>query len=418
MRLRTVQVGRFAWERKDLWVTLMSCALLGAFSLTAGAQENAVPGKPRPLVGAIRWDAWYGTLPDTARPPLSVPYPGFDPSRNRLVSQDPGKETQRSLSAEPWRYRWPFFTTLGPDGTAQAFNENKADVIEKEIDDAVQGGLDYWAFTTYPEASPLSYTLKTFLSCKNRDKIRFCLFLAMWPSYGRIPDDAAERAYWAYAVRMLRQPNYLCVQGNRPVLYLGFFNDALAKRVLEGPWPAFTNELARCGLGKPYLVLSEGSPKHAKRMCDRFGGDALSAYAVSNGKAKAAPFAELAAHAEAFWDGCEATGTPAVPICMTGWDHRPRVLNPVSWESYQLQQDADSYYYKPGTPDELASHIGRGVSWFKKHPGKNGTELVLIYAWNEFDEGGWLAPALPPPQGEGTARLDALRKVLVTEQKE
>jgi len=38
---------------------------------------------------------------------------------------------------------------------------------------------------------------------------------------------------------------------------------------------------------------------------------------------------------------------------------------------------------------------------------------VLIYAWNEFDEGGWLVPALPPPHGEGTARIDALRKVLV-----
>jgi len=37
---------------------------------------------------------------------------------------------------------------------------------------------------------------------------------------------------------------------------------------------------------------------------------------------------------------------------------------------------------------------------------------VLIYAWNELDEGGWLMPALPPPQGEGTARIDALRKVL------
>jgi hypothetical protein len=54
------------------------------------------------------------------------------------------------------------------------------------------------------------------------------------------------------------------------------------------------------------------------------------------------------------------------------------------------------------------------VAWYKKHPGKKGTELVLIYAWNEFDEGGWLVPALPPPHGEGAARIDALRRVLVT----
>lgn len=33
---------------------------------------------------------------------------------------------------------------------------------------------------------------------------------------------------------------------------------------------------------------------------------------------------------------------------------------------------------------------------------------VIIYAWNEFDEGGWICPTL----SEGTARLDAIRKVL------
>ena len=89
-------------------------------------------------------------------------------------------------------------------------------------------------------------------------------------------------------------------------------------------------------------------------------------------------------------------------------------MNPISWESFHTQKDVGQYYYRRGTPDEMAARIGRGVSWFKKHPGKNGAELVLIYAWNEFDEGGWLARALPPPNGEGTARLDALRKVLVT----
>jgi len=87
-------------------------------------------------------------------------------------------------------------------------------------------------------------------------------------------------------------------------------------------------------------------------------------------------------------------------------------MNPVSWHV------CDQRHSKRGTPEELAVHIGRGVSWFKKHPGKNGTKLVLVYAWNELDEGGWLVPALPPPHGEGTARLDALRRVLVTERKE
>jgi hypothetical protein len=96
-----------------------------------------------------------------------------------------------------------------------------------------------------------------------------------------------------------------------------------------------------------------------------------------------------------------------------GWDRRTRAMNPVSWESFHTQPGAMEQYYESGTPEELAAHVGQGVSWFEEHPGNEGEELVLIYAWNEIDEGGWLVPALPPPQGQGTARIDALRRVLV-----
>jgi len=396
-------------KTKHIWAP--ACAMLAMSVLSLCAGENS--GKSRPLVGAIRWDAWYGPLPSSAQPPVSVEFPGFDATRNRKVSQDPGKETRRSLAAEPWRYRWPFFTTLAPDGSAKDFNENRPEVIEQEIEYALHAGLSYWAFTAYPENCPLSYTLKTFLTCKNRDKIKFCLFLPMWPAYGRIPDDAAEREYWAHVLRMARQPNYLKVEGNRPVFYMGFLTGRLIEMLRDGRWRTFCGELEKCGLGKPWVAVCLGSPKSGIRYYEQLEGDALSQYSVS-GSAQAGAFSELAARAEQFWEDCAATGAPVVPLCMTGWDRRTRVMNPVSWETFHQEKDAISRYYKSGTPEEIAAHIGRGVSWFKKHPGKNGTELVLIYAWNEFDEGGWLVPALPPPHGEGTARIDALRKVLVT----
>ena len=389
---------------------LIFLALAGAWLTGAAAasdepqREKPAAAARHPLVGAIRWDAWYGTLPETARLPDPTRYPGYDTTRARVPSPDPGKEAQRSLAAEPWRYRWPFFTELNADGTAKAFNENRAEVLEKEIDYAVRAGLDYWAFDAYPEDCPLSYTLQTFLTCKNRDKIRFCLFLVMGSAYGRFADDEAFRAY---AARLIAEPNYLKVEGSRPVIYMGFLNDAIMAKLLDGRWQRFCGELARRGLGKPYLVVCHGTPAAAKNYCDRLGGDALSDYNYSRGLTQEGmPFIELATAAESFWERCEATGVRAVPICMAGFDWRPRVMNPVSWHA------CDARYSRRGTPAELAEHIGRGVTWYRKHPGKNGTELVLIYAWNEFDEGGWLVPALPPPQGEGTARVDALRKVL------
>jgi len=380
---------------------------------TADAQESTDIGKHRPLVGAIRWDAWYGNLPASLSLPDPAQRPGYDVKRGKL-NPDPGKEAQRALAHETWRYRWPFFTTLNPDGSAKKFNGNSTEVIEKEIEYAIHAGLDYWAFDAYPEDCPLSYTLKTFLSCRNRDKMKFCMFLVMGSAYGSLAEDDA---FQAYMLKTMLEPNYLKVQGNRPVIYMGFLNDRIVNLLLDGRWQKFCGELEKRGMGKPCLVICHGSPVSAKRYYDLLQGDALSNYVTFDSKVKGGSFAELAKHAEAFWEKCAATGAPVFPICVMGWDHRPRVTNPCSWETFHLKKDAAELYYKSGTPDELADHIGHGVSWFKKHPGKNGTELVLIYAWNEIDEGGWLVPALPAPHGQGTARIDALRKVLKTDLK-
>src|SRR3989339_1039029 len=187
---------------------------------TTYAQENAVTGKHRPLVGAIRWDAWYGNLPESLSLPDPAQRPGYDVKRGKL-NPDPGKEAQRALAHETWRYRWPFFTTLNPDGSAKEFNGNRTEVIEKEIEYAVHSGLDYWAFDAYPEDCPLSYTLKTFLSCRNRDKMKFCMFLVMGSAYGSFAEDDA---FQAYMLKTMLEPNYLKVQGNRPVIYMGFLN--------------------------------------------------------------------------------------------------------------------------------------------------------------------------------------------------
>lgn len=106
--------------------------------------------------------------------------------------------------------------------------------------------MDYWALDAYPEDCPLSYTPQTFLTCRNRDRIRFCLFLVTGSAYGRFADD---EAFQTYSIRMITQPNYLKVERNRPVIYMGFLNDALVNKLLDGRWQRFCGELARHGLG-------------------------------------------------------------------------------------------------------------------------------------------------------------------------
>jgi hypothetical protein len=44
------------------------------------------------------------------------------------------------------------------------------------------------------------------------------------------------------------------------------------------------------------------------------------------------------------------------------------------------------------------------VKWVKTHPDSAPSKAILIYAWNENDEGGWLVPT----RGDGESRLQAL----------
>jgi hypothetical protein len=211
----------------------------------------------------------------------------------------------------------------------------------------------------------------------------------------------------------MAQPGYLQVLDRRPVLYLGFIDDAKLqrhwggaggfRRVVDGLRAAARSK----ALGNPYIVVMDFSPERGRRWLDRLGCDAISSYAVHGG-ASGAPYADLATHAERFWDRCRSTGAHTVPIVMAGWDRRPRVARPVPWEKWQKPGVGMEKCYAAPTPRELAAHLGRAVTWLSTHPAHAPAALALIYAWNENDEGGWLVPTL----SEGTARLDALRAVL------
>jgi hypothetical protein len=96
---------------------------------------------------------------------------------------------------------------------------------------------------------------------------------------------------------------------------------------------------------------------------------------------------------------------------MAGWDRRPRIENPVPWDTRRDDESIETaLHYVPPQPGELAALLRDAVTWNEQHPQANPAAAVLIYAWNEFDEGGWLAPTL----SEGDARLRAIGRMLAS----
>jgi hypothetical protein len=58
---------------------------------------------------------------------------------------------------------------------------------------------------------------------------------------------------------------------------------------------------------------------------------------------------------------------------------------------------------------ELANHLADALDWTSRNRASAApVNAVLIYAWNENDEGGWLVPTLNPDGSVNAERLDAI----------
>jgi hypothetical protein len=380
MRPRTV-------TRRTIVASLAASLIPSVPYLVSHRSFAASATKPRPLVGAIRWDAWYS--------------PGSAPT----------KAVENSLSPEKYRWRTPFFAK-GPDhdhdSGAVSFPAVTQEEMDKEIGQAVFAGLDYWAFVAYGSNHPMSKALYQFRASAMTDSLRYCLFteLGRWGSLTKPTALPQEH------IGLMADRNYLRVLGDRPLYFLGFIAPAVVERNWHGVTglseqiERFRKSATKAGLANPYMVLA-GDQKFLIREAKNIGGDAIGSYALTIGNGRGS-FAELAKIAEHGWDQLRNSHLPVVPTVMTGWDRRPRIERPVPWETKQRPGEGIGNFFSAPTKKELAAHLTRALDWVAARAPNEQAPAVLIYAWNENDEGGWLMPTWPCQ----TDRLDALHQVL------
>ena len=92
---------------------------------------------------------------------------------------------------------------------------------------------------------------------------------------------------------------------------------------------------------------------------------------------------------------------------MAGWDARPW-NTPPSWYFNDPEYTVDGENWGR-TPEAFAAHLQAAIDWIDDNPDLATPErLLMIYAWNEFGEGGYIAPTLGDPNG---LYLDAVASV-------
>ncbi len=297
-------------------------------------------------VGAIRWDAWYG----------------HDNIAGSVISQ-----VEKTLSPAEFHFRAPFFAEVTEQGGI-TIPEYTQEIFDQEMEYAIEAGIDYFAYCWYGDA--LGTALKLHQTSKYKNDVKLCLIIQS--SDGpEIHNDVAK---------LLKEDYYMTVLGGRPLMYY-FSSDELAKDQIK----YYRGLCKQLGLPEPYAVMLNSKVGEVINAV----GDAIGNYAIGNDNANIT-YQQLAEKAMSKWTGFKRSKLQFVPTVTTGYHLLPRYKNPVTWMS---GSDKVAEY---ATAAEIEAHLFNVLEQMQVEENAKYTKAntVLIYAWNEHDEGGWICPTI------------------------
>ena len=352
-----------------------------------------------------RWDAWYGA-----------------PQGNYGIV---GRTVNADLSPSRWHYRLPFFAkVLGPNNVS--INGDSDAVMDAEVAYAHNYGIDFWAFCAYPigcsnynppasdcpyiqccaDNYALSYALLRYLS-KPARSVAFSLILQYnwFPGCDHGSNETLEEEIARY-ISYFKMPNYQRVAGGRPIVFL-FGGDAKT----NGPALAALHKATIAdGLPPPYYVYMGNDARSAAASAASLNASAISRYvSVRDWTSAAASFSLNMQFEEQFWADARSIGIDVVPPISAGWDPRPRFDYPVPWGPPQPQcgpVGEEKCYTQDPTMNQLTDLTAAAINFTISYPKATPARAVIVSAWNEHDEGHWIAPSLQ----DGPVKLEAIRK--------
>jgi hypothetical protein len=333
-----------------------------------------------PLIGAIRWDAWI-------------------PGNDALHWVDP------SIYGN-YNHRRPFYGWF----IAGIDDQTEKTIMDQEIDYAADYNLDYWAFDWYPELEQdpnqrkIMKPFNHYMASSKKNRIKFAFIVQSdWASCDWVFCPNGSWSLWEstfvpYFVQKFQDPQYVKVSGNRPLVFS--FNDksSISRQRLQ----ILRDRTIAVGLGDPYIVDNNMNIDSARS----HGLQSVTSYGPS-GATPGTDSGRQCWQAQVDTDTANwgpHTGLDSLPGLTPVNDPRPRInwTDPNGRREYNIWVDQPTY-------GQWESHVKSAVDWIAQHPDNTASPgAVLIYAWNEIDEGG---PGIVPTGQEGTKYLEAIKAV-------
>jgi hypothetical protein len=353
------------------FITILSVLALQGYAL-AGEKESGPKDNDDTIVGINYFAGWWKSLPN-------------------------------KWHGQGWNVNQPDWRTKYPDRIPLLGEYNTQTTMEREIAAAAGHGVDFFAILYYfprpgsreeKYAPLLNRGLETFVNARNSGMMKFFIEYCNAPNF-----SATSEKEWKTCVKTwvasMKHPSYLRIDGrlvfkvHGVTQFLKTHNNDYALVGISGQTPPL-------GAKWPPASIFDFT---ATYMC----------VPKIEEREKAYPYSTLAKQARATLKNRVTDPIPWMPHLAAGWNPRPWTYPkaaPHYQRFFEFPTRKEFTHELKDIKEALSKHSSLGL------PRKDGTrqKAFTIYAWNEFGEGGIVAPT----KGKGYMMLECIKAVFGT----
>ena len=296
----------------------------------------------------------------------------------------------RSLSQAKYRTWVPFYAELLDDERID-YPQRTVEEYERELRYAIEAGVDYFAYVWYPTEGSHQHIPKSGNDCSHKvyelnyarhmyeqssltDRIGMCAILGAHPFTDRDLEELVSAFSRSYYEKIDGRPLLYIYRGYREEMILRIHSLCQAHNI-----------------PKPFTVVM--CPDANNIPVSMPLADALSAYAAFN-ESDVVRYEELCRVAIDNDLLRLRTGNKIIPTFSVGWNPSPRIERTTPW---MTNAEGETKYAKVSyAPAASKEELLEGAKEFSHHI-KNDVKdkfvgHILTFAWNEFEEGGYICP--------------------------
>ena len=270
-------------------------------------------------------------------------------------------------------------------------------IMERQLDLAADHGVDFFAFCWYWTEEGLPYTpegiaadskhtsLGLYLEAANKERVKFCLLIANHAPLRIEGLDAWKTAIDDHWIPYLLDEQAVTVDGKPLIIIYD------SSTVADGALDYFQQQARAAGLpGISVAGCCKAGPDDGFQLAVSY--NTIPGYETDEPEAK--DYEVLVKANQESWGGIP--NFPHIPTVTIAWDKRP-------WDGPEGGNfgagSKPGWHYTGDTPERFGDYVRSAITWMDEHPEETIKErMVLLYAWNENGEGGYLMPTKGDPE--------------------